>query len=84
MVEGAALEMQKVSLCRGGSNPSISAIVCPYLLYSSLAQSVEHTAVNRVVVGSSPTGGARVFLKASFLFIWELVVLFQNFKSLLN
>ena len=26
--------------------------------YSSLAQSVEPTAVNRVVVGSSPTGGA--------------------------
>ena len=26
-------------------------------LYSSLAQSVEHSAVNRVVVGSSPTGG---------------------------
>ena len=31
-----------------------------YLIYkySSLAQSVEHSAVNRVVVGSSPTGGA--------------------------
>ena len=28
-------------------------------LYSSLAQSVEHSAVNRVVVGSSPTGGAK-------------------------
>ena len=28
-------------------------------LYSSLAQSVEHAAVNRRVVGSSPTGGAR-------------------------
>ena len=27
--------------------------------YSSLAQSVERTAVNRVVVGSSPTGGAK-------------------------
>ena len=26
--------------------------------WSSLAQSVEHSAVNRVVVGSSPTGGA--------------------------
>ena len=25
--------------------------------YSSLAQSVEHSAVNRSVVGSSPTGG---------------------------
>ena len=28
-----------------------------YLQYSSLAHSVEHSAVNRVVVGSSPTGG---------------------------
>ncbi len=27
--------------------------------YSSLAQSVEHAAVNRRVVGSSPTGGAK-------------------------
>ena len=27
--------------------------------YSSLAQSVEHAAVNRGVVGSSPTGGAK-------------------------
>ena len=27
--------------------------------YSSLAQSVEHSAVNRSVVGSSPTGGVR-------------------------
>ena len=30
------------------------------LIYSSLAQSVEHSAVNRVVVGSSPTGGAKI------------------------
>ena len=30
-------------------------------LYSSLAQSVEHAAVNRSVVGSSPTGGAFLF-----------------------
>ena len=28
--------------------------------YASLAQSVEHAAVNRGVVGSSPTGGAKV------------------------
>ena len=28
-------------------------------LYSSIAQSVEHAAVNRSVVGSSPTGGAK-------------------------
>ena len=29
------------------------------LAYASLAQSVEHAAVNRSVVGSSPTRGAR-------------------------
>ena len=29
------------------------------LLYSSLAQPVKHAAVNRRVVGSSPTGGAK-------------------------
>ena len=28
-------------------------------IYSSLAQLVEHAAVNRRVVGSSPTGGAK-------------------------
>ena len=28
-------------------------------LFASLAQSVEHAAVNRRVVGSSPTGGAK-------------------------
>ena len=30
----------------------------PCITYSSLAQSVERSAVNRNVVGSSPTGGA--------------------------
>ena len=30
-----------------------------FIGYSSLAQSVEHAAVNRSVVGSSPTGGAK-------------------------
>ena len=30
-----------------------------FLQYSSIAQSVEHAAVNRGVVGSSPTGGAK-------------------------
>ena len=32
-----------------------------YFCYSSIAQSVEHAAVNRGVVGSSPTGG--VYMK---------------------
>ena len=38
-------------------------------VYASLAQSVEHAAVNRGVVGSSPTGGAKkVTLQGDFLF----------------
>ena len=39
------------------------------LRYSSIAQSVEHAAVNRRVVGSSPTGGAtseRTLLRSDF------------------
>ena len=32
----------------------------PIFIYSSLAQSVERTAVNRDVVGSSPTRGANL------------------------
>ena len=31
--------------------------------YSSLAQSVEHAAVNRSVVGSSPTGGVLEYIR---------------------
>ena len=46
-----------------------------YLLYSSLAQSVEHAAVNRCVVGSSPTGGvfyyADIFLRYIFMAPWS-------------
>ena len=44
--------------------------------YSSLAQSVEHSAVNRSVVGSSPTGGvqkARKFNIYGFYFIPKLL-----------
>ena len=37
-----------------------------FLQYSSIAQSVEHAAVNRAVVGSSPTRG--VFLVLSDVF----------------
>ena len=43
------------------------------LVYAFLAQSVEHAAVNRGVVGSSPTRGARKELALTIL--WGL-----NFK----
>ena len=55
--------------CRGGGFPS--CLLCRTVLYSSLAQSVEHAAVNRGVVGSSPTGGAKsaaTLVAALFLF----------------
>ena len=37
-----------------------------FLQYSSIAQSVEHAAVNRAVVGSSPTRGAFLVLSDVF------------------
>ena len=37
-------------------------------IYSSLAQLVEHAAVNRRVVGSSPTGGAKSVKLELFLY----------------
>ena len=37
-----------------------------FLHYSSIAQSVEHAAVNRAVVGSSPTRGAFFVLSDVF------------------
>ena len=40
------------------------------LLYSSLAQLVEHAAVNRRVVGSSPTGGA-ILMRMPPLLRWR-------------
>ena len=38
--------------------------------YSSIAQSVEHAAVNRAVVGSSPTRGVFILLKMYVLAVW--------------
>ena len=38
-------------------------VVASFIIYSSLAQLVEHAAVNRRVVGSSPTGGAYNFIR---------------------
>lgn len=46
-----------------GSIPARVTMSSTYveLKYSSLAQLVEHAAVNRRVVGSSPTGGAKAY-----------------------
>ena len=41
--------------------------------YSSIAQSVEHAAVNRAVVGSSPTRGVFLSGKSQFVFIWIIL-----------
>ena len=40
------------------SMPTQRIRLCESFAYASLAQQVEHAAVNRRVVGSSPTGGA--------------------------
>ena len=45
--------------------------------YSSIAQSVEHAAVNRRVVGSSPTWGAKRVISS------EITLFFCNFSLLL-
>ena len=42
--------------------------------YSSLAQSVEHAAVNRSVVGSSPTGGVFYACKQGIVYRYFLYV----------
>ena len=52
--------------------------------YSSLAQSVEHAAVNRSVVGSSPTGGAFLFGKPSMINRWFFVYTENKKKSRLS
>ena len=36
---------------------------CQTLLFASIAQQVEHAAVNRRVVGSNPTGGAKQYCR---------------------
>ena len=47
----------KAKVCNT-SITSSNLVGASFNYYSSLAQSVEHAAVNRSVVGSSPTGGA--------------------------
>ena len=57
------------------------------MIYSSLAQSVEHSAVNRVVVGSSPTRGAinkKPSIRMAFIyFFFDLVHALVNSRRLL-
>ena len=48
--------------------------------YASLAQSVEHAAVNRRVVGSSPTWGARLSPDANC--VWTLFILEKKTEEL--
>ena len=46
----------------------------PIFIYSSLAQSVERTAVNRDVVGSSPTRGANFKSVFYWLFLFYFIL----------
>ena len=46
------------------SMPTLNGFgACQTLLFASLAQQVEHAAVNRRVVGSNPTGGAKQYCR---------------------
>ena len=49
----------KLTCAEGTLRATARKIRSLLLFYSSIAQSVEHAAVNRRVVGSSPTGGAK-------------------------
>ena len=60
----------RVTAWKDRSLPALAAVWLSYcgihlLLYSSIAQPVEHAAVNRRVVGSSPTWGAMKRLAAT-------------------
>ena len=52
-------------------------------IYSSLAQSVEHAAVNRSVVGSSPTGGAQKPVNLIFagFFLQKCIKFWEDLKK---
>ena len=49
--------------------------VLAFILYSPIAQSVEHMTVNHRVVGSSPTGGAILRQGFSCLFCFIILIL---------
>ena len=55
----------------------------PPNFYSSLAQSVEPAAVNRVVVGSSPTGGAKGSLNRTRVGLPFLLSKKRNFLAVI-
>ena len=66
--DGPLVKRSKTAASHAANMGSIPVRVTSY---SSLAQLVEHAAVNRRVVGSSPTGGARadsVYAVCFFLF----------------
>ena len=49
---------ERGELCLGETQAQVF-LYLEIVIYSSIAQLVEHAAVNRRVVGSSPTGGAK-------------------------
>ena len=55
------LSWWSTTLPRSGSRVRVpSRALAMKIAYAAVAQSVEHSAVNRVVVGSSPTGGVEI------------------------
>ena len=60
------------------TSPKQKRRVYLFSIYSSIAQSVEHAAVNRRVVGSSPTGGA--ILVQQFCTLTQKSLIFKGFS----
>ena len=73
----------------GNANTKWSGLTGPdHSAHSSIAQSVEHAAVNRGVVGSSPTGGAkssrdRISMRSLF-FLHDFITVGLNTVTIQN
>ena len=63
----------KIERCRYKSK---KLVFTGFLAYSSLAQSVERSAVNRNVVGSSPTGGATIASNIECIYVGRVFCYF--------
>ncbi len=65
----------KIERCRYKSK---KLVFTGFLAYSSLAQSVERSAVNRNVVGSSPTGGATIASNIECIYVGRVFCYFAG------
>ena len=81
---GQAVKTPASHAGNGGSIPPRVTTFAKANTYSSIAQSVEHSAVNRVVVGSSPTGGAkRILWSKVSIYYFPYYLFFVQFSGYL-